>query len=254
MNEIHVRPAANPGYADWQLAKAFHTAASHENRPPGVGRGARTPLDAGRARHGRRLVGHRLAHARERTSAWVTPEVVRGDSPPATPRPVGRGTGYESDVAARAGLRAGDRLAVFRYFLTDAGLAELHTMLDTGRYRVAVPEEAALLTIAWLLRAGDRSAALTLLDEIAPYADRLRFLPYPADSEVSDGSAVHRESVGSLRATLGARRPKPAVEAMNEALTVWNPFADPAARALAGDRRGRPARRAPTLGLDRTRP
>ncbi|MGR7002264.1 hypothetical protein ACU686_36655 [Yinghuangia aomiensis] len=31
MNEIHVWPVANPGYADWQLAKAFVTAASHED-------------------------------------------------------------------------------------------------------------------------------------------------------------------------------------------------------------------------------
>ena len=227
MNEMHVRPVANPGYADGQLAKAFHTAASHESeatRRRAEERVRRWTQVARGMADGSLTIGSRTPVSG--LPAWVTPEVVRGGFATGDAAAGGSRTAHEDEVAVRAGLRPGDRLAVFRYFLTEAGLAELHTMLDTGRYRVAVPEEAALLTIAWLLRAGDRVAALTLLDEIAPYADRLRFLPRPDDTGVSDGSVVHRESVGSLRATLGARRPKPAVETMNEALTVWNPFAD----------------------------
>ncbi|MFI6582715.1 hypothetical protein [Embleya sp. NPDC050493] len=227
MNEMHVQPVANPGYADWQLAKAFRTAASHESETTRLRAEERvrrwTQVARGMA-DGSLAIGSRTPV--RGLPAWVTPEVVRGGFATGDAAAGGPWTAHEAEAAARAGLRTGDRLAVFRYFLTDAGLAELHTMLDTGRYHVAVPEEAALLTIAWLLRAGDRFAALTLLDEIAPYADRLRFLPGPSDTPVPDGSVVHRESVGSLRATLGARRPKPAVEAMNEALTVWNPFAD----------------------------
>ncbi|MGW1998120.1 hypothetical protein [Embleya sp. NPDC001921] len=227
MNEMHVQPVANPGHADRQLAKAFHTAASHESqatRHRAEERVRRWTQVARGMADGSLAIGSRTPV--RGLPAWVTPEVVRGGFATGDAAAGGPWTAHEAEAAARAGLRTGDRGAVFRYFLTDAGLAELHTMLDTGRYRVAVPEEAALLTIAWLLRAGDRLAALTLLDEIAPYTDRLRFLPRPGDTPVSDGSAVHRESVGSLRATLGARRPKPAVEAMNEALTVWNPFAD----------------------------
>ncbi|MFI1380269.1 hypothetical protein [Embleya sp. NPDC020886] len=227
MNEIHVRPVPNPGYADWQLAKAFHTATSHESeatRRRAEERVHRWTQVARGMADGSLTIGSRTPV--RGLPAWVTPEVVRGGFATGDAAAGGPWTEHEAEAAARAGLRAGDRLALFRYFLTDAGMAELHTLLDSGRYHVAVPEEAALLTIAWLLRAGDRFAALTLLDEITPYADRLRFLPRAADTVVPDGSAVHRESVGSLRTTLGARRPKPAVEAMNEALTVWNPFAD----------------------------
>ncbi|MGA4539714.1 hypothetical protein ACPA54_06935 [Uniformispora flossi] len=227
MNEIHVRPVANPGYADWQLAKAFVTAASHEDAATRRRADERvrqwTQVGRGMA-DGSLSVGSRTPV--RGLPAWVTPEVVRGGFATGDAAAGGPLTAHESAVADRAGLRAADRRAVFRYFLTDAGMAELHAMLDDGRYHVAVPEEAALLTIAWLLRAGNRAEALALLDEIAPYADRLRFLPRPSDTPVPDGSAVHRETVGDLRATLAARPPKPAVEAMNEALTVWNPYAD----------------------------
>ncbi|GCD97892.1 hypothetical protein [Embleya hyalina] len=227
MNEMQVRPAVNPGYAGGQLAKAFHTAATHEDEATRRRAEERVRRWTGVAQgmaDGSLTIGSRTPV--RGLPAWVTPEVVRGGFATGDAAAGGPWTAHEAEVAARAGLRTDDRLAVFRYFLTDAGLDELYTMLDSGRYHVAVPEEAALLTVAWLLRAGDRFAALTLLDEITPYADRLRFLPRVCDTPVPDGSAVHRESVGSLRATLGARRPKPAVEAMNEALTVWNPFAD----------------------------
>jgi len=118
------------------------------------------------------------------------------------------------------------RGALFAHHLTEAGVAELQAILDSGRYRVRVPEEAALLVVAWLLRVGDRSAALALLDTIGPWADRLRFAPVPAETPAPDPTVVWRYTTGEVRERLAAKRPNPRVAAMNEALTVWNPFAD----------------------------
>ena len=59
-----------------------------------------------------------------------------------------------------------------------------------------------------------------------PLADRLRFTPLPADPTTAAPSIVYRETVGEAGATLARREPNARVEAMREALSVWNPFAD----------------------------
>lgn len=64
-----------------------------------------------------------------------------------------------------------------------------------------------------------------MLEEIGPFADRLRFLPRPSGAP-QKASLTQRWTVGQVRERLAARRPSAAVAAMNEALTVWNPFAD----------------------------
>ncbi|MFE1874229.1 hypothetical protein ACFW9N_25650 [Streptomyces sp. NPDC059496] len=50
---------------------------------------------------------------------------------------------------------------LFDHYLTDEDLARLWSMLDSGRYEVLAPEEAALLCVAWLVRAGESGAAAT---------------------------------------------------------------------------------------------
>lgn len=69
------------------------------------------------------------------------------------------------------------------------------------------------------------AGALEVLEEIGPFADRLRFLPRPSGAP-QKASLTQRWTVGQVRERLAARRPSAAVAAMNEALTVWNPFAD----------------------------
>jgi hypothetical protein len=56
------------------------------------------------------------------------------------------------------------------WYLTDAGQAELLTALSAGTYRIDVPEDAALMTVAWLL-AHDHAA--TALDIAALRATQL---------------------------------------------------------------------------------
>ena len=123
--------------------------------------------------------------------AWVTPRVVRGGFATGTAAAGGPLRPHEAAVAARAGVPA-ERGTVFAHYLTDAGQAELCALLDSGGYRLEFGEQAALLTVAWLLRAGDRPGALGLLDEIGPYAGKLCFVPVPDAASEQDPSVVWR--------------------------------------------------------------
>jgi len=214
------------GYPLGQLAKAFVTAVSHEDAA------TRERADERLRRWEQVLVGMSsgMLTIGPRTPvaglpAWVTPEVVRGGFATGAVAAGGPLRPHEIDAARRAKV-APHRRALFAYYLTERGLAELNGLLNTGRYRVDVPEEAALPTVAWLLRNGDRLAALTLLDALEPFADQLRFAPRPSDSATPEPSVVWRETVQEVRDAVSRRRPNDRVEAMREALAVWNPFGD----------------------------
>ncbi|MEV4923340.1 hypothetical protein [Streptomyces roseoverticillatus] len=219
--------AVHAGYPAGRLARAFTTAATHED--PDTRRRAEERIRRWRdamdgMAQGRLTVGSRTPVAG--LPAWVTPEVVRGGFATGAASAGGPLLPHEAETARRAGTAA-DRAALFAHWLTDAGLAELNSMLDNGAYEVAVPEEAALLTVAWLVRSGDRLGALRLLETLRPFAGRLRFAPRPgAAPEPADAAVAHRLTVGEAAQSIGRRRPNRAVEAMREALTVWNPFFD----------------------------
>ncbi|MET8080996.1 hypothetical protein [Streptomyces sp. NPDC005303] len=159
--------------------------------------------------------------------AWVTPKVARGGFATGAASAGGPLQPYEGEAARRARVTVA-RKALFAHYLTDAGLAELTALLADGGYQVTVPEEAALLTVAWLAGHGDAAGALRLVDELAPWVARLRFAPPPGPvrEPAADDWAVYRLTVGEAHAAVAGRRPDPAVEAMREALAVWNPFAD----------------------------
>ncbi|MEU4038922.1 hypothetical protein [Streptomyces collinus] len=217
---------ANPGYAAGQLAAAFRTAAAHPNpetRRRGAERGRRWRAVLDGMANGLLTIGSRTPVAG--LPAWVTPEVVRGGFATGEPSAGGPLLDHETATARRVGVPE-TRRALFAYFLSDDGLAHLHELLDSGRYEVTVPEEAALLTVAWLVRAGEPAAALDLVEELAPFADRLRFAPRPADRPAPPPDAVHRSTVADAHAALAARRPSTAVETQREALAVWQPFGD----------------------------
>ncbi|MGW6271785.1 hypothetical protein [Streptomyces sp. NPDC055060] len=219
-------PSVNPGYAVDQLAKALHAALTHPDpdtrrraqEREGDWRKVLAGLTAGRLTIGSREPVKGLP-------SWVTPQVVRGGFATGAASAGGPLQEYETAAARRFGVAA-DRRSLFTYCLTEPGLTWLFGMLDDGRYEVTVPEEAALLTVAWLVRSGD-AAALDLVSELEPFADRLRFLPRPAERALPDAvAAVHRRTVADTGATLARRRPNTAVETQREALTVWQPFGD----------------------------
>ncbi|WP_229883803.1 hypothetical protein [Streptomyces omiyaensis] len=230
---------ASPCHVRRQLARAFTTALTHPDPATRERAGERArgwqDVPAGMA-SGTLRIGSRTPVTE--LPAWVTPEVLHGGFATGSARAGGPLREFEREAAHRAGVPA-ERAAVFAHHLTEPGLAALWELLDSGRYEVGLPEEAALLTVAWLVRAGETDAAVGLVGSLRPFADRLCFLPRPtgrpsatggaerpADLPVPEPGAVHRSTVGQARETLTARGPKRAVEAQREALGVWRPFAD----------------------------
>ncbi|WP_017596217.1 hypothetical protein [Nocardiopsis potens] len=226
MDEINRSPGIGPGYPAGRLAEAFTTALTHEDprvRSAAAERaGAWRRVVAGMA-DGTLAIGSRTPVAG--MPAWVTPEVLHGGF--ATGRPAAGGPlrPQEEELAARLGLPA-DRRALYARHLTEEGLAELTALLDGGDYELELPEQAALLSVAWLVRAGDVAAALRLLSVIEPFAAELCFTPRPAPGRRPLGGAVYRRTVEDVRDDLGDREENPRVAAQREALAVWNPFAD----------------------------
>ncbi|MFK0256503.1 hypothetical protein [Streptomyces sp. NPDC090445] len=259
---------ASPAYAAASWARALRTFAAHPDpatreRADGRMRQWRAVLSG--IATGQLTVGSRTPVAG--LPAWVTPEVVRGGFATGTPAAGGPLAPYEEQAARRAGIPA-TRAGLFAHALSEEGLAGLWELLDSGHYEVALPEESALLTVAWLVRAGDVDAAAVLVAELQPFADRLRFLPRPADRPAPDAAAVHRRSVGEVSGRLAARQPKAAIEAQREALAVWRPFedellahwlrygpdtADDPARADTSSRAGDPSRAEAAALLERYR-
>lgn len=223
---------AAAAYPAAQLAKAFTTALTHEDadtRRRAEERGQRWRAVLAGMAAGRLTAGSRTPVAG--LPAWVTLEVVRGGFATGTASAGGPLQPYETEAARQFGVPV-ERRALFAHCLSDAGLAWLWARLDSGRYEIGVPEEAALLTMAWLVRHGETDAALDLAAELEPFADQLRFLPRPTDvpaqaSGAADaGAAVHRYTVSDSVDTLIRRRPNAAVETQREALAVWQPFGD----------------------------
>jgi hypothetical protein len=214
------------GYALGQLGSAFLTATTHEDPVVRMHADRRAShwvhvlegLSSGALRLGSRTPVAGLP-------AWVTLKVLRGGF--ATGRALAGGA-LEPDEAAlsqRIGVAPMRRL-LFGHYLTDDGLRELDLLLDTGNYRVEVPEDAALLVVAWLVRSGDRAAALELLDTLAPFGPRLRFAPKAASAPTTPPDHVCRMTAGETRSILATRKKQRQVETQREALVVWNPFAD----------------------------
>ncbi|MEU4804280.1 hypothetical protein [Actinosynnema sp. NPDC023587] len=192
------------GYPAARLADALATAAAHTDPTTRERAGHRVRQWGAVLRgmlNGTLRIGSRTPV--EGLPAWVTPEVLRGGF--ATGRAVARGGTPDFSRALH-------------------GLTESHARLDAGTYRVDVPEEAALLVLAWLVRAGDLDAAGALLREISPFADQLRFTP--ADGVVRDPGTVWRKTAADVREALAARTPHPRVETMRATLTGWHPYAD----------------------------
>lgn len=215
------------GYPFGQLAQAFATALEHENpetRQRALGRIDQwTAVLKGMA-SGKLSIGSRTPVTD--LPAWVTPEVVRGGfATGAAAAASGKLEPWEKKLALMAGSRE-TRSALFAHSLTEEGLAELDGMLTSGAYAVDIPEEAALLSVAWLARAGHADAAIALVQTLAPHSDRLRFAPRPAEPDLTPRSVVCRQTVGETSRALGKRKLNARVETMREALTVWNPFGD----------------------------
>lgn len=217
----------NPGYAASQLARALLTF-EDETQTPDIRQRAADRLAAwtsvldGMA-DGSLRIGSRTPVAD--LPVWVTPQVLRGGF--ATGKAMADAP-WGDDETARAqalGLPQ-SRAALLASWLTDDGLAELTALLDAGTYRVDLPEDATLLVVAWLARAGATDAAWALLDTLAPLADRLRFTPRVAPAQPDRGDVVARRTAAQVSESLAQVRANQAVETQREVLSVWLPLTD----------------------------
>lgn len=159
---------------------------------------------------------------------WVTLEVVTGGFATGEALSAGPLRPHEQQLLGELGL-AGEsepRLALNRFFLSDAGLQRLADALQDSQYEIDVPEEGALLVVAWLTVKGHVNQARALIKTLAPHMSRLRL--YPALTEVprSGGTRVCRETVGATARRLREVRPNPRVLAQREAIGVWTPLYD----------------------------
>ncbi|MEU5859091.1 transcriptional regulator [Nocardiopsis dassonvillei] len=223
-------PHADRGYAAGRLAEELTTALTHQDAR--VRQAARARVDSWERvvtgmGDGTLTIGSRTPV--KDLPAWVTPEVVHGGFATGLPAAGGPLRPHERELARRRGLPE-QRAALHAHHLTERGLADLDTLLDSGEYELDLPEQAVPLTAAWLLRNGDTEAALHLLATVEPLADTLCLTPRPAPRQDLPARTVFRQSVGDARQALAERAARdPATSrprAQQEALAVWNPFAD----------------------------
>lgn len=135
---------------------------------------------------------------------WVTLEVVTGGFATGNLLAGGELTAYERELAASIpGIRPGfERLDINAWHLTDDGLEALNSRLARCDYAVDVPEEAALLTVAWLVMQQRTEQARALIDVIGPFFDRLRFFPSISTQLPISAAQVHIVDAGEIKQLL----------------------------------------------------
>lgn len=174
----------NPGYAAFQLARALTTAEHCDD--PETRQRARDRVSKWET-----VLTHILTGTVEYGSrtpvagvpGWATLEVVTGGF--ATGQLLAAGPIQEHEklvLATIPGVPAGqERRGLNAWYLSGFGLAELSNRLMSGCYDVGVPEEGALMVVAWLVQKGYVEDARKLLDELSPYFPKLRFYPIPLE-------------------------------------------------------------------------
>jgi hypothetical protein len=221
----------NPGYAGFQLAKALATSTDHDD--PATRARAETRIARWRTVLANILSGSVAYGSRTPVAdlpAWVTLDVITGGF--ATGAALAGGPLQDHENARLANLYwghipAGDeRRALNAWHLTDAGVAEALDRLQSGRYDIAVPEEAATLVIAWLAANGEAEAARQLLDTLSPHLATLRFYPIPRETPRQFDSRVHVASVGDVLKALGTVTPSARILTQKAAVEVWAPLHD----------------------------
>lgn len=221
MNSSDDKPRVNPGYALGQLMRALGSTGETAGARAAQWRRVLTGIFTGTLHPGSRTP---VAD----TPPWVTLRVAHGGFATGEFPAAGPIQPHEIEKLRQVDRPASvtERAALNAFFLSDAGRAELGELLQSGCYRVMVPEEAALLVTAWLISHGETARAEIVLEAISPYFDRLRFYPAPADKPAPSGDGVSVQPASAVVTSLRSHRPKQAVAAMNEAIRVWTPLYD----------------------------
>ena len=221
---------ASVGYAGFQLARALATAEHHEDpetRERARSKAAKWVAVFEGMSDGSIHVGSRQPVAG--VPSWVTLEVATGGFSTGALLAGGDLQPHEHELLTHVAPGTGGadaRFVLNRYFLSDAGLAELTDLLRSGRYDVTVPEEGALLVVAWLVGSAHADAARELIATIAPWFPQLRFYPVPRSEPRSLGSRVFVQDVAATIESLRRVRPNRRVLAQQQAVRVWAPLYD----------------------------
>ncbi|GGM73371.1 hypothetical protein GCM10011609_06480 [Lentzea pudingi] len=226
-DQIHT---ASPGYATGQLARALAAAISagtEADRERALRKVRRWEDVVSGMADGTLAVGSRTPVAD--TPAWVTLEVAHGGF--ATGRYLAEVPLSEDETARVASLPdevpgGTERERLNLWYLGDAGQAELLDAVRAGRFRVEVPEDAALPVVALLLDRGFPEQALDLVAELRPLMHRLRLTPRFEPVARPSDSAVRVASVRDAAASLRAVRVPAQLAKMRAAVTVWEPLYD----------------------------
>ncbi|MDQ1923329.1 hypothetical protein [Massilia pseudoviolaceinigra] len=238
-----------PGYAALQLAAALRTNTDHPD--PQVRERARV-----KARQWEKVMAGTFTGSIEVGSrtplagvpAWVTPDVVKGGFATGEFKAGSALLDHELQTLAAAGMvpSADARRWLNARLLTDDGMAGLYALLDSGCYDVNVPEEGALLVVAWLTRHGKADAAREVLGAIAPWFDRLRFFPAPAAQARRFGERLFLNPVRDVALALNKRRaPNRRIMTQRETVRVL-PLYDRAVQLFIDSVEGEP----PSIDID----
>ena len=157
--------------------------------------------------------------------SWVTRQVVHGGT--ALGLPVTTGPIEVDELLLARRLGAGStRRSLVEHLLEPPGMEIMRAALADGTYTVAAPEDAALLTVAWLETTGDHAAAADLVRTLAPHVDSVRLAPRLTSTRVVPAGHTYLWTAGQARNALLSRGTDRRLEAQHEALTVWNPLTD----------------------------
>ena len=220
----------NPGYAAFQIAKALRTA-EHHNDAATRDR-AQEKADKWADVFGKLLTGELAVGSRTPVSGappWATLEVLTGGFATGNLLAGGPISDEEKQLLESIGasVESDDvRRTLNGYFITDHGLADLQELLESGRYDIDVPEEGALLVVAWLVKQNCVDAARTVLDHIAPFFGELRFYPRVRSQPRRAGERVFVQSAGEAKISVEQIGPNARILAQQEAIHVWLPLYD----------------------------
>lgn len=215
------------GYAGFQLARAL-AAAQHADASVRAGAAKRlrqwAAVIRGRA-DASIATGSRTPVAG--APAWATLEVATGGFATGALLAGGPLQAHERALLAQVAPGLGEsqaRRALNSYFLTDAGLERLQALLGSGRFGIEVPEEGALLVVAWLLQRGEAGAAWALVEQLSPWFAQLRFYPAELAEAPGHGELLWVDDVATATRRLREVKPNPRILAQKEALEVWAPL------------------------------
>ena len=216
----------NIGYAWRQLLGARRTAAEHEDedvRARAAKNVAKWEAVIAGMQAGTIDIGSRTP---TKAPAWVTLDVVTGGFATGAYAAGGPLQPHEVALCDRLGVRPSRAAANIHH--VDA--PEASELLASGRYRIEVPEEGALLVAAWLRERGEIEKAAQLVEHLAPWFETLRFFPAPSATPIELRETVRLQDVGTAVEALDTGRRQARLDTQRAAELVWKPLRE---RAIA---------------------